>query len=202
MKKITLAVAIFAAIITAGCSSTDKGNEQTAATAAPAPTATQGTRFAATTNIRYIDMDTILQSYTLAKELTAEAQKLMLDYQNLERSKGNELNTMGNRIQQKVNSSGYLTQESYQADVNSFNQKQSEAQNLLAQRQQQINLRVAEQQKRLSDTLTNFIEQYNATRHFDAILLREAGIYFNPELNITAEVVDALNARYAASQGK
>ena len=155
-----------------------------------------GEAFAPTTNIRYIDLDSVLANYTLAQELSKASQKMMLDYQNLERQKGNELQRMGNQIQQKVNSSGYLTQESYQADVNSFNQKQNEAQTFLAGQQNKISAYMAQQQARLNDSIQAFVRDYNASRHYDAILFKEAGVYFNPSLNITDEVVAGLNARY------
>jgi Skp family chaperone for outer membrane proteins len=48
----------------------------------------------------------------------------------------------------------------------------------------------------------NYVEEYNKTRGYDAILLREAGVYFNPALDITDEIVAGLNARYTAASKK
>lgn len=196
MKKLKIAVGAFIALLAvsaASCASNDNadkgGAAQSAAKAADGESAT-------TANIRYIDLDSVLANYTLAQELSKESQKMMLDYQNVERQKGTELQKLGNQIQQKVNSSGYLTQESYQADVNSFNQKQSEAQNFLAAQQNRISTYMAAQQTRLNDSIQSFIKDYNAKHGYDAILYREAGVYFNPALNITDEVVKGLNERY------
>ena len=127
-----------------------------------------------------------------------EGQKLMLDYQNLERQKQNEIQRLGSSIEQKRNSNGYLSQESFEADVNNFNKKQNEAANVLGARQNSISTKMAERQKVLQDSLDNFLRDYNATRHYDAILLRESGVYFNPALDITQEVIAGLNARYVA----
>lgn len=200
MKKIYIA-ALAMGLIAASC-----GNKAENAENAAAPDSTvakteikAAEAFAPTTNIRYIDLDSVLTNYNLAKELSQQSQKMMLDYQNLERQKGSELQKMGNDIQQKVNSSGYLSQESYQADVNSFNRKQTEAQNFLASRQNQISNNMAAQQQRLNDSIQSFIRDYNATRHYDAILYKEAGVFFNPALDITAEVVAGLNARYKSA---
>ena len=184
----------------ASCASNDNADK---ANAAPAAAKTADGEIATpVTNIRYIDLDSVLANYTLAQELSKESQKMMLDYQNVERQKGNELQKLGNQIQQKVNNSGYLTQESYQADVNSFNQKQNEAQNYLAAQQNRISTYMAEQQTRLNDSIQSFIKAYNATRNYDAILYREAGVYFNPALNITDEVVKGLNERYKPAETK
>lgn len=204
MKKVLIAaVALFAiACGMASCSGTDDKAEAAAPkTETPKADNKPGEAFAATTNIRYIDLDSVLANYTLSQELSKASQKMMLDYQNLERQKGNELQRMGNQIQQKVNASGYLLQESYQADVNNFNQKQSEAQNLLAGQQNKISAYMAEQQARLNDSIQSFVNIYNATHHYDAILYKEAGVYFNPALNITDEIVAGLNARYTPEKG-
>lgn len=198
MKKLIIAAALLlsGSTLFIACNNSSEKSAQPEAAPAPAAEETKGDAFAATTNIRYIDLDSILANYTLAQELSKESQKMMLDYQNVERAKGNELQKMGNQIQQKVNNSGYLSQESYQADVNSFNQKQNEAQNYLAAQQNRISSYMGQQQQRLTDSIQSFIKDYNATRHYDAILYREAGVYFNPALNITAEVIAGLNARY------
>lgn len=203
MKKLKIAVGAFIALLAvtaASCASNDNADKSNAAPAA-AKTA-DGEISTPVTNIRYIDLDSVLANYTLAQELSKESQKMMLDYQNVERQKGNELQKLGNQIQQKVNNSGYLTQESYQADVNSFNQKQNEAQNYLAAQQNRISTYMAEQQTRLNDSIQSFIKAYNATRNYDAILYREAGVYFNPALNITDEVVKGLNERYKPAETK
>lgn len=200
MKKLIIAAAALLSMSTilVACSSKEAADESKPKAAAEAPKAETkpGEAFAASTNIRYIDLDSVLANYTLSQELSKESQKMMLDYQNAERAKGTELQRMGNQIQQKVNNSGYLSQESYEADVKNFNQKQTEAQNYLASQQNRITNYMGEQQQRLNDSIQNFVRDYNATHHYDAILYREAGVYFNPALNITDEIVAGLNARY------
>lgn len=198
MKKLIIAAALLlsGSTLFIACNNSPEKADQPEAAPAPKTEEAQGDAFAATTNIRYIDLDSVLANYTLAQELSKESQKMMLDYQNVERAKGNELQKMGNQIQQKVNNSGYLSQESYQADVNSFNQKQNEAQNYLAAQQNRISNYMGQQQQRLTDSIQSFIKDYNTSHHYDAILYREAGVYFNPALNITAEVIAGLNARY------
>jgi outer membrane protein len=138
----------------------------------------------------------------LAQEITQAGQKLMLDYQRLERQKQTEIQNLGNSIEQKRNSSGYLSQESFDADVNNFNKKQNEAANLLAGQQNKINNEIATQQKRLTDSIMNYVKEYNKAYGYDAILLREAGVYFNPALDITDEIVAGLNKRYTPAEKK
>lgn len=204
MKKSAIAVKLLIAALTitaASCSGSDNNNDATAA-APVAKAAAKDKGVAPTTNIRYIDMDSVLSQYTLAQEITQAGQKLMLDYQRLERQKQTEIQNLGNSIEQKRNSSGYLSQESFDADVNNFNKKQNEAANLLAGQQNKINNEIATQQKRLTDSIMNYVKEYNKTYGYDAILLREAGVYFNPALDITDEIVAGLNKRYTPAEKK
>ena len=55
---------------------------------------------------------------------------------------------------------------------------------------------IAEFNRQLTDSIQNFIKDYNATRNYDAILYRASGLYFNPALEITGEIIEGLNARY------
>ena len=48
----------------------------------------------------------------------------------------------------------------------------------------------------LNDSIEAFIKEYNKTRGYDAILYKAVGVYFNPALDITDEVIKGLNARY------
>jgi outer membrane protein len=204
MKKTAIAANLLIAALTisaVSCSSSDNNEANAKAPAAPVVAKADGT-VAPATNIRYVDMDSILSQYTLAQEISQAGQKLMLDYQRLERQKQTEIQNLGNSIEQKRNSSGYLSQESFDADVNNFNKKQNEAANLLAGQQNKIQNEISTQQKRLTDSIMNYVEEYNKTRGYDAILLREAGVYFNPALDITDEIVAGLNARYTAASKK
>lgn len=196
MKKLAIAVRIFAVALAIGATACSKADNTAADAAAPAAPAQDGTTAAG--GIRYLNLDTVFANYTLAQEISKEGQKLMLDYQNLERQKQNELQRLGSSIEQKRNSNGYLSQESFDADVNNFNKKQNEAANVLGARQNSISAQMAERQKVLQDSLDSFLRDFNATRHYDAILLRESGVYFNPALDITQEVIAGLNARYKA----
>ena len=55
---------------------------------------------------------------------------------------------------------------------------------------------MAEQRQQLNDSIENYIKIYNAGKGYDAILYRHSGVYFNPDLDITNEIIEGLNARY------
>ena len=95
-----------------------------------------------------------------------------------------------------MKTNGYLSEESYKADVAKFQKMQADAQNYLAGLQRNTEMELAQQQQQLNDSIEAFIKDYNKTKGYDAILFKAAGVYFNPALDITNEVVKGLNERY------
>ncbi|WP_295728587.1 OmpH family outer membrane protein [uncultured Muribaculum sp.] len=191
MKKIalcakTLIVAL--AVMAVSCSS---GKEDAAPVASSADKAV-----AAAVNIRYIDADSIAAHYNLAKDFKEAQLRQINKIDNAQRTRGSELQKLGNQIQQKINNNGYLSQESFQSDQETFNKKQAEAQNYLASLQREAEQEMIQQQIQLTDSIEAFIKEYNKKKGYDAILYKAAGVYFNPALDITNEVIDGLNKRY------
>lgn len=197
MKKLSITVkTLFLGVLALAAASCSNKNTETTAAAAPAA----GEEAAAPAiNIRYIDADSVMSAYVLAQQIAEESQRELLRYQQQEQQKQRELQTLGNSIQQKQQNNVYMTEASFQADVQNFNKKQQEAERYLGAQQQKIQTAMAAAQQRLNDSISNFVRDYNATKGYDAILMREAGVYFKPELNITAEIIDGLNARFQAS---
>ncbi len=196
MKKLYVTVKTFAALaIMAGVCSC--GNKEAVAPEAAPATEDQP---AATINIRYIDADSVIGSYTLAQQLMGEQQRELNKLQQWHENKQRELQGLANTISQKQQNNVYLSQASMQEDVNNLQKKSEEAERYFGIQQQRLAIAGEQMQRRLNDSINNFIKDYNAVHGYDAILLREAGVYFKPELNISAEVIEGLNARFAASQ--
>jgi outer membrane protein len=194
MKKLALcakSLMLMMAFVAVSCSSNND-----AANSASSSTSAASADKAGLVNIRYIDADSIAAHYNLAKDFKEAQLRSFSKIDNAQRSRGAELQKLGNSIQQKMNSNGYLSQESYKADVDLFNKKQSDAESYLASLQREAEQEMLQQQMQLTDSIEAFIKEYNAKKHYDAILYKAAGVYFNPALDITDEVIKGLNARY------
>lgn len=201
MKKTAFAAKSLIALIAAGMMSCAQGDNKANVADSAAQTTTVETA-ATALNIRYVDIDSVMATYTLSKELDEQGRKLMLDYQRMENQKTNEIQNLAAQIEQKQKNNGYLSQESFDADVNNVNRKQSEAANILRAHQEKIQKQIAEFNRQLSDSIQNFVKEYNSTRNYDAILYRASGLYFNPSLDITGEIIEGLNARYTPKADK
>ena len=147
-------------------------------------------------NIRYINVDTVLANYTLAKEVIAERQRVLMEYQSLESSKSNELQQEQNRIAQKYQSGGYLSEASLNSDRQKFEQRYNQTGNMLSQRQAQISRMMAQQDSILNDSLRNFIRDLSRENGFTAVLDDKVTYYIDPALDITQAVIEGLNKRY------
>lgn len=155
--------------------------------------------FEPSTNIRYYNMDSVMANYDMVKTFNEANLRAMTELQNAQRSRESELNRLASSIQQKVQSNGYLSEASYNADMQDLNKKQQAAQNYLGSLQQKAEMEAMRQQQQFLDSLNNFLNDYNKTRHYDAILIYAPGGIFNPALDITADVISGLNSRYTAA---
>lgn len=195
MKKIALCVKIlFLAAAFAVTSCSDNGKTATQ----PLETSTTDA-VAAPLNIRFIDADSIAAHYNLAKDFKEAQLRQLSKIDNAQRTRGAEIQKLGQQMQQKINTNGYLSQESFNADQELLNKKQVEAQNYLASLQREAEQEMIQQQMQLTDSIESFIKEYNKAKGYDAILYKAAGVYFNPALDITNEVISGLNSRYSKS---
>ena len=187
MKKLQIAAVALMAMSMSLVSCSDKENAT--------PTAELSAETPAL-NIRYINVDTVLANYTLAKEFLAERQRVLIEYQTLENSKGNELQQEQNRIAQKYQSGGYLSEQSLQSDQQKLEQRANQTRNLLAQRQAKISQVMATQDSILNDSLRNFIRDLSRVNGITAVLDDKVTYYIDPALDITQAVIEGLNNRY------
>jgi len=168
----------------------DKKEEKPVAKAAAAKTA--GTL----PNYRYVDLDTILSKYNLAKDYNEEMMRMQSNVESEVKRHEGSIQSQANAMQKKMQNNGYLTEESYKADQQKLAQMQNNAQRSVGSLQQNMENAAIQAQKTINDSIEAFIKEYNAKRGYDAILFKAATLYINPALDITDEVVEGLNARY------
>ncbi len=191
MKKIAIlakTALLSSAIILASCA----GNETNNAAVTNDSTATAGPSL----NIRFIDGDSVTAHYNLALDFKEASIRTMSKLENAQRAKTAEIQKFASQIEQKMKSNGYLSEASYNADMQALNKKQSDAQAYLATLERNAQQEMLQQQLQLNDSVASFIKDYNAEHGYDAILFKNAGVYFNPALDITQEVIEGLNSRY------
>ena len=146
--------------------------------------------------IRYVDEDTLLSQYNLAKDINEAMLRRQNQFDAAQQQRGNEINKFGSAMQQKYKNNGYLNEESLNADQAKLQKMQSDAQNYLGTMQQSIQNEMTQNSQQLTDSISNFMKEYAKKKGYDMVLRKSASFYIDPKLDITKEVVDGLNKRY------
>lgn len=188
MRKFKFAVAAFMVVCALTVASCSKDGDKATAEILPGDSAA--------INIRYVNMTRIGQNYTLAQELFAERQKMMLDFQNQAAAKDNQLQRLYQTIQQKINNNVYLSQQSAESDQREFLNMQNQAQQWSSQRLEEMDRYAALQTMRLNDSIRSVIRDICVANHLDAVIDDTVTYYVNPRLDITDAVIEELNRRY------
>ncbi|MDE6007564.1 MAG: OmpH family outer membrane protein [Muribaculaceae bacterium] len=160
------------------------------------PKAKTETKAAVLPNYRYVDLDTVLSRYNLAKDYNEEMLRMQTNAESQMKQHENKIKNFATTVQNKMQNNGYLTEESYKSDERKMANMQTEAQRSMQTLQGNLAQAAEQAQKTINDSINAFIETYNKTRGYDAILFKAATLYINPALDITDEVVEGLNARY------
>lgn len=147
-------------------------------------------------NYRYVDLDTVLSKYNLAKDYNEEMLRMQTNMESEVRRHENSLQSFATSMQNKLQNNGYLSEASYKADQQQITDMQTKAQRAVAALQSNFESAALMAQKTVNDSIEAFIKDYNLTKGYDAIFFKAAMLYVNPALDITEEVVEGLNARY------
>ncbi|MDE5773243.1 MAG: OmpH family outer membrane protein [Muribaculaceae bacterium] len=191
MKKSIFSVLMCAAALALLGACSQKEADQKDNKAAKAPTASTKVL----PNYRYVDIDTILDKYNLSKDYNEEMMRMQDQIESEAKRHESNIKSFANTMQHKMESNQY-NEQNYTADQTKMQQMQANAQSSLEKMQTNSAKAAMDAQKVIQDSLNNFIEDYNAKHHYDAILYKAATMYIDPALDITDEVVEGLNARY------
>ena len=181
-------LALFAAVmVMAATSCNDKPAE--------APKAAAGTALE-TLKIRYIDEDSIMANYNLAKDINEAMLRRQNQYDAAQKQRGSDINKFGNAMQQKYQNNQYLTEEAFNADQAKLQKMQADAETYLGNLQQSIANELNQSQIQLLDSIDNFLKDYAKKKGFDMVLRKSATLYIDEKYDVTNEVIEGLNKRY------
>lgn len=211
MKKLTSLLMAAAVMLSLGaCSNSGNSGAQKAKNKAQATAKVKDEGHPSSLNIRFVDGDSIGANYNFAKDIQDAIVRAQSRQESAEKTKSTELDNYGKKIQAlaseidtKMRNNTYLSEVSMNADQKKYEQMmqnaqkmQSSAQSYLADMARSSQNEIMQLQLQLQDSIDSFIRAYNAEKGYDAILYKAAGVYFNPTLDITDEVIEGLNARY------
>lgn len=196
MKKILLKASAFSFALALCLAVSSCGQNEKAAPAAAPATPAAKTETHVLPNYRYVDLDTVLSKYNLAKDYNEEMLRMQTNMESEVKRHENSIQSFANTMQNKMQNNGYLSEASYKADQEKINNMQANAQKSIATLQSNFENAALTAHKAVNDSIEAFIKEYNAKKKYDAIFFKAATLYISSELDITDEVVEGLNARY------
>ena len=162
---------------------------------AEAPKAAGGTALE-NLKIRYIDEDSIMANYNLAKDINEAMLRRQNQLDAAQKQRGNEISKFTNAMQQKYQNNQYLTEEAFNADQAKLQKMQADAENYLGNLQMSIQNELNQSQIQLLDSIDNFLKDYAKKKGFDMVLRKSATLFIDEKYDVTDEVIEGLNKRY------
>lgn len=146
--------------------------------------------------IRYIDEDSLLAQYNLAKDINEAMLRRSNQFDSEQQRRARDIQKLASDIENKYKNNGYLTQESFNADQNKLAKMQSDAESYMARLQRDIQSEMQQNSIQLNDSINNYLKAYCKEKGFDAVLRKTAAFYMDSKYEVTQEVVEGLNKRY------
>lgn len=147
-------------------------------------------------NYRYVDLDTLLNLYNLAKDYNEEMVRMQANAESAAKRHESGIQSLAAQMQQKAQNNVYQSQESYNQDQQKLQNLQATAQKEMGKLQENMEKSAMNAQKAVNDSIQAFIKEYNKKHGYDAIFFKAATLYIDERLDITKEVAEGLNARY------
>lgn len=192
--KITLAALSVSAILSfCQCAQPAANSAQTAPSQQPVAQSTG-------LKIAYVNVDSLLANYELYLDLREELQRKEEDSRLKVNQEADKLQKDIDDFNKKLQNNVYSSQERAQQEQNRLVKKQQDLQDLTTKLGQELETLEYESNMKVSESVDNFIKEYNKTAGYNMILSRSSLMYIDSSMNITEEVLNGLNEEYRKSK--
>lgn len=150
--------------------------------------------------IAYLNVDSLLVNYAFAQDANEKLMQKQEDARLKLNTKARSLQSEMADFQRKLDNNAFLSRERAEKEQQRLLKKQQDLQDLEAKLTDEIMRENQALNMQLADTLTQFLQQYNADGRYQIILSNAAKdniLMAADQYDITEEVVTALNKRYA-----
>ncbi len=150
--------------------------------------------------IAYLNVDTLMKNYELAKDLNEEFTKKQENMTADLNVKAKKVEDMIKSFQYRLQNNGFATRARAEKEQKRINKKRQELLELDQTLKNELAKEFQDMTTRLQDTITKALEAFNAKKGYDLILRTTKGgnvLYGKPKLDITDEFVKQLNNAYS-----
>ena len=169
-------------------------SQQAAAPQQQAPIAVSGLKIA------YIDVDSLLANYTFYQDLAEEMTRKEENYRLVLTEEATKWQKDVEDHQKKISNGVYSSVERAQSEENRLAKRQQSLQEKSDKYTQELLAERDANSQKISETVDNFVKEYNKTHGYNMIISKSSLLYADEALNITAEILEGLNAAYSQSE--
>ena len=153
-------------------------------------------------SIVYVELDSLTENYIMTIDLAAELEEKMNKMET-------DLNNRQRRFQTSVDDFNYKNQRGLEtrARLQEIAEELGREEQNLAQLVERYRMEMAEEQmvmqRKILQAIMDYLKEYNREKGYKYILGNAFDakiLYADPSLNITAEVLDGINAKYRAEK--
>ncbi|MBQ7553022.1 MAG: OmpH family outer membrane protein [Bacteroidaceae bacterium] len=150
--------------------------------------------------VAYVEIDSLLSKYNFCIDLNEAMVKKSENVRLQLNQKAQDLQKQQNEFQTKLQNNAFLSEERARQEYNRINKLSEDLQTLSDKLQSELAAESEKNNLQLSDSIKNFLKEYNKTKGFSLIISNTGMdnlLLADEALNITQEVLDGLNARYS-----
>ena len=195
MNKIQIVVDVVLVAAVVALFATFFSNKPAKGTAEPAAVIASGEALP----VAYLNVDSLLTNYTFAQDASERLMQKQEDARLKLNTKARSLQNEMADFQRKLDNNAFLSRERAEKEQQRLIKKQQDLQDLEAKLTEDIMLENQTLNKQLADTLTQFLQTFNADGRYQIILSNTAKdnvLMAADQYDITNEVVAGLNKRY------
>lgn len=155
--------------------------------------------------IAFVEVDTLLAKYNFCVDLNEAMVKKSENVRLTLNQKANELEKQKREFQTKYQNNAYISQDRAQSEYNRIAKMEQDLQNLSNKLQTELMNENEKNSLMLRDSINAFLKEYNKSKGYSMIISNTGFdnlLYADSCYNITQEILEGLNARYASPANK
>ncbi len=155
--------------------------------------------------VAYVEIDTLLTKYNFWNDLNEMMMKKEENIRATLNQKARELDAEGKEFQRKVQNNAFVSRERAEQENARLVKKQQDLQELQTRLTNELQAENQKNSIQLRDSINSFLKVYNKKHGYNMIFSNTGFdnlLYADKAYNITKDIIDGLNERYAPSQKK
>lgn len=155
--------------------------------------------------IAYVEIDTLLAKYNFCIDLNEAMVKKSENVRLTLNQKAKELEKQQREFNNKIQNNAYLSQDRAEQEYKRIAKLEQDLQELSNKLQTELMSEQEQNSLLLRDSINAFMKEYNKEKGYSFIISNtnlDNLLFADEKYNITQEIIDGLNARYAAPAAK